>query len=294
MTVPRFYLYNKKEEQMMKPKSFEQQTIKDDFMFGAVMRDPKRCKPLLEHILGVKIKEIKYPELQKVIDNAMEAKSIRLDVYVEDADNTVYNIEIQTTDKKNLPKRMRYYQGMIDLNIISKGEDYKQLKKSYIIFICDYDEYGKGRHIYTFENICLEDTTIHFGDDTVKIVLNTKGTADDVSAELRDVLHYIGGEEPKGKLAKELDEGVEDVKKSEEWRREYMTLLMRDKENQVFGALVKEVSLIRKKLKRGKTASIIADELECDVVYIENIISLIEENSDWDDEDIASKLAEDE
>lgn len=275
---------------MMRQKSFEQQTIKDDFMFGAVMRDPKKCKPLLEHILGEKIKEIKYPELQKVIDNTMEAKSVRLDVYVEDTENTVYNIEIQTTDKKNLPKRMRYYQGMIDLNIISKGKDYKQLKKSYIIFICDYDEYGKGRHIYTFENICLEDESIHFGDDTVKIVLNTKGTADDVSEELKNVLHYIGGEEPKGKLAKELDEGVENVKKSEEWRRAYMTLLMRDREKIELGENKRLIKQIRTKFLREKPAIIIAEEVEIDVVYVENIISLIKEHPDWDDEDIASEI----
>ena len=274
----------------MRQKSFEQQTIKDDFMFGAVMRDPKKCKPLLEHILGEKIKEIKYPELQKVIDNTMEAKSVRLDVYVEDTENTVYNIEIQTTDKKNLPKRMRYYQGMIDLNIISKGKDYKQLKKSYIIFICDYDEYGKGRHIYTFENICLEDESIHFGDDTVKIVLNTKGTADDVSEELKNVLHYIGGEEPKGKLAKELDEGVENVKKSEEWRRAYMTLLMRDREKIELGENKRLIKQIRTKFLREKPAIIIAEEVEIDVVYVENIISLIKEHPDWDDEDIASEI----
>lgn len=38
-------------------KTIEELTITDDFMFGAVMRDPKRCKPLLEIILGVKIKK---------------------------------------------------------------------------------------------------------------------------------------------------------------------------------------------------------------------------------------------
>lgn len=37
-----------------------------------------------------------------------------------------------------------YYQGMIDLNILEKGEDYRNLKKSYVIFICTFDQYGKG------------------------------------------------------------------------------------------------------------------------------------------------------
>lgn len=37
-----------------------------------------------------------------------------------------------------------YYQGMIDLNILEKGEDYRNLKKSYVIYICTFDQYGKG------------------------------------------------------------------------------------------------------------------------------------------------------
>ena len=88
-------------------KEFEELTIVDNFMFGAVMRDPKRCKPLLEYILGVKIRKIEYPELQKSIDMQYQSKSIRLDVYVEDDKKSVYNIEMQTTRYKNLPKRIR-------------------------------------------------------------------------------------------------------------------------------------------------------------------------------------------
>ena len=51
--------------------------------------------------------------------------------------------------KDNLPKRMRYYQGMIDLNILEKGENYKNLKKSFVIFICTFDLFGLGpKRIY--------------------------------------------------------------------------------------------------------------------------------------------------
>lgn len=163
----------------MNRKGLEERSIKDNFVFGAVMQNPRKCKSLLECILGIKIRKIKYPELEKTIDKAIGSKSVRLDVYVEDEFDTIYNIEIQATNRKNLPKRSRYYQGIIDINIIDKGDDYKKLKKSYVIFICDYDEFGKGRHIYTFENMCLEEPGLRLGDDTVKIILNTKGTMDD-------------------------------------------------------------------------------------------------------------------
>ena len=106
---------------MVKP--IEELTIVDDFMFGAVMSDSRYCKPLLELALGVKIRKIEYPEPQKAIKERYASKSVRLDVYVEDDAGTVYDVEIQTTDKKNLPKRTRYYQGMIDLRILEKGGD---------------------------------------------------------------------------------------------------------------------------------------------------------------------------
>lgn len=275
----------------MSQKTLQQLELKDDFMFGAVMRDPKRCKPLLEHILGVPIREIRYPELQKIIDNTMDAKSVRLDVYIEDSDNTIYNIEMQTTNKKNLPKRMRYYQGMIDLNIISRGEEYNQLKKSFIIFICDYDQYKEGRHIYTFENVCLENSSIRFGDETVKVVLNTKGTVGDIDEELRNALHYIGGEKPRGELANLLDAGVKEVKNSEEWRREYMTLFMRDRENVKIGDYRRLVRMVRRKVDI-MTYEDMADTFDTSVADIENIVMAIKNNPDASDEDIASIIVE--
>ena len=132
-------------------KAFEELQIKDDFMFSVIMRNPKFCRPFLERVLGITISRIEYPRPQETIDISADAKSVRLDIYVEDGEETVYNIEMQATANRNLPKRTRYYQGMIDLNILEKGKDYKGLKCSFVIFVCAFDLFGEGRHIYTFE-----------------------------------------------------------------------------------------------------------------------------------------------
>ncbi len=211
-------------------KSFEELEFKDDFMFGVIMRKPQYCKPFLETILGIKISDIKYPKTQGTIDIAANSKSVRLDVYVEDEENTVYNIEMQVTLNKNLPKRSRYYQGMIDLNILEKGEDYINLKRSYVIFICTFDLLGKGRHMYTFENRCLQDMEISFGDETTKIILNTKGTMNDVSSEMKNLLDYIDGKEAADEFTRKLETAVKSVKNNEKWRMGYMTLEMRYRE----------------------------------------------------------------
>lgn len=225
-------------------KTLQELTLIDNFLFGAVMKNPELCRPLLETLLDIKIQKIEYPVLEKPIDLRYQSKGIRLDVYVEDDLGTIYNIEMQATDKKNLPKRMRYYQGMIDLNIIDKGEDYNNLRKSYIIFICNYDEFKLGRHIYTFENRCVQNLELLLGDDTTKIVLNTEGTANDISPALKDILNVIDGKQPQTELGKHIAAEADKVKNSEEWESVYMTLMMRDKENQELGSAKTLVQII--------------------------------------------------
>ena len=220
------------EKHMTNATAWEELQISNDFIFGKVMQDPKLCKELLQRILpGLKIDHIEYPETQKAIRPDIDAKSVRLDVYVEDGKGTVYDIEMQVGTSKELPKLTRYYQSLLDMQMIDKGEPYKKLKPSYIIFICPFDQFGMGRHIYTFENICKEDKSVLLNDGTTKIFLNAKGTMDDVSPELKAFLDYVAGKKPADPFVDELEEAVKNARKNREWRHEYMTLLMRDQEN---------------------------------------------------------------
>lgn len=274
----------------LKHKRLEELEIWDDFMFGAVMRNKGLCKPLLEMILRKKIKDIQYPELQKTIDKQYDAKSIRLDVYVEDDIQTVYNIEIQTTNKKNLPKRTRYYQGIIDLNILDKGEDYNKLRKSFIIFICNYDPFGKGRCMYRFENICVDDPMMKLGDDSVKIIINPFGKSDDrMGKGFKSFMEFLKSGKPNDSYTEALAKEMDYVKSSEEWRREYMTLIMRDKENQRIGDLSRGVRQVKNNMGKYSVEELSAI-LGFDVEIIENMIRKIEMHPDWEAEDIAWEI----
>lgn len=214
---------------MIKGKPWEELQIRDDFLFAKVMRDKEICKQLLEKLLQTKIKDIIYLEEEKVIDIKWDAKSIRLDVYVEDG-NRVFNLEMQTTNQKNLPKRSRYYGSMIDLNTIEKGESYKKLKESYVIFICTFDPFQKGMPQYTFENLCMEDTEIRLDDKTRKIFFNTTAYDKAEDADVRAVLKYVNGESNSNPFVQMLETKVEEIRTNIEWRQEYMTLLMREEE----------------------------------------------------------------
>ena len=217
-------------------KTIKELNLEDDFLFAKVMTDKEICRKVLEKILDIKIKKVEMPEEQKVIDILLESKGVRLDIYVNDENGTVYNVEMQKGDYKNLAKRSRYYQGNIDLDLISKGEDYKKLKKSYVIFICTFDPFGKGRHIYTFTNTCIEDTDILLEDETYKVFLNTKGNIDDIDDEMLEFLGYVENStneyvaHTKSALVKEIHEKVIAVKEDKRMEVEYMTLLERDRQ----------------------------------------------------------------
>ncbi len=232
-------LINKKNNQ--KQKTLQELNLADDFLFAKVMTDKKICKKVLEKILNIRISKITMPENQKVIDLLLESKGVRLDVYVNDEEGTVYNVEMQQGENINLAKRTRYYQGSIDLDLIQKGEDYKKLNKSFIIFICTFDPFGKGRHIYNFKNVCLQDSSVILGDETEKIFLNTTGVLDDVDEEMLEFLAYVENtteqfaKMAKSNLVKEIHQKVKEVRHDYRMEAEYMTLLERDRANKELG-----------------------------------------------------------
>lgn len=222
---------NNKEIKIRHVKQYEELTFTDDFMFCKIMTTyPNLCHELIELIIGRKLGDFKVLNDQKPIKITSDGKGVRFDIYGETDKNTVFDCEMQTTNNRNLPKRSRYYQGMIDLNLIEKGADYNELKRSYVIFICPFDVFEKGLHKYTFENTCIEIPELRLGDETSKIFLCAGGTSKDVSDDMIDFLEWLIGKEGKSQLVTELDYAVRKAIEHEEWKVEYLSLLMRDNE----------------------------------------------------------------
>ena len=202
-------------------------TIRDNFIFSKTLElKPDLCKYLLEKILNMKIAKINYPEREKVIENRTDSKGIRLDVYVEDSDNRSFDLEMQIADSDNISKRMRYYQGLIDGDKLKHGQHYRELGESYIIFICPFDRFKKGRHIYTFRERCDEDNNLTLDDGAIKIFLSTKGTLNDVSDDIKNFLNYVDSGIISGSFVEELDDAVNNVKSNRKARKEFMTYQM--------------------------------------------------------------------
>ena len=216
-------------------KPLDELTLMDDYMFGVIMQDTRFLKPLLEAVLGVGIRAISFIEPQKSLKEGYASRGVRLDLYVTDETGAVYNVEVQTTSRQNLPKRMRYYQSAIDINVLTPGADYSRLCKSYIIFICNYDPYGRSRYIYRFENRCIDEPELVMGDETVKIIVNTRGTEGAVSEGMKEIIRYLGDGSIGGAYTQELEEAIRRVKASEERRHEYMVMLIHDQEMKNLG-----------------------------------------------------------
>ena len=209
---------------MQEFKKWEDLTITDDFMFCKVMSDPDICKELLEILLHIKIERLVFQEPQKSFRLTSESKGIRLDVYVKDS-NRVFDIELQTTNERNLELRTRYYQGVMDISELEKGDFFSNMKESYIIFICMFDPFGADIPIYTVKQTFAENDKLIFNDKTHKIFYNVKAfekIANDV--ETKAFLEYLCKHQSTTKFTQSLETAVYRNRNNQNWRKDYMTL----------------------------------------------------------------------
>jgi len=210
-------------------KSIDELTFTDDYMFGAVMRNPEICKSILETLLNIQIEKLEYPELQKSISTYYESKGVRLDVYVKDSDK-VFDIEVQNDSAISLPKRMRYYQSMVDMDSLLKGQDYSELKESFIIFICQYDPFTEGLPCYTFKNLCIQDKNLELNDETTKIIFNSTAYDKEKNVDIRKFLKYIRTKVPTSNLTDKINNMVEEQKENDKFRTEYLSMNLHDRD----------------------------------------------------------------
>ena len=209
-------------------KKWEDLDITDDFIFSRVMRNKRLCRTLLEMILKVKIGKIKFLTSHHAIRVEPNAKGIIMDVYLKD-ENRVINVEMQTSNQGDLARRARYYQAAADIDTTPKGSEYEDLKQNYVIFICSFDLFHKGKPSYTFQNFCLEHgEPIYLDDGTTKIFLNTTSKElDNLDLELRLFYDYIKGNNAQTNFTKELDATISRMKQEKEERNMYLTYTSR-------------------------------------------------------------------
>lgn len=174
-------------------KTLQELTLKDNFLFAAVMTDPENCRQLLELALGL---EIEYVEIdtEKSIVYHPEYRGVRLDVYARDEHHTRFNVEMQVA-KQAIKKRVRYYHSQMDMELILTGTPYEELPDCYVLFLCDFDPFGIGKYRYTLKHIFAEADKFTYDDGSHTVFLSTKGqNAEEVPPQLVSFLKYVAAE----------------------------------------------------------------------------------------------------
>lgn len=205
---------------------WEKLTFADNYIFCKVMEtNPDVCKEMLELLLNIKIERIEIPKTEHTIKTDYDSRGIRLDVYVKDKSGRCFDIEIQTSVEKELAlaKRTRYYQGLMDVDSVFTGIKYKDLNETYVIFLCLGDAFDFGLPVYTFENICTENSKIKMNDGTHKIFFNAQKYDTMKSEELKSFFKYLCGKEPSSDFSEKLSAIVKRIKMNARWRHEFMT-----------------------------------------------------------------------
>jgi len=230
-------------------KRFEDLTFTDDFMFCKVMQNPDLCKRLIEMILADTIGKITYISVQHNINAYEQAKSVRFDVLIQTENGNFYDVEMQVSNEKNIPKRMRFYQAAIDISFLDKGNFYNNLNDSFIIFICTFDAIGKNKPIYTFKNLCIEDKNTPLQDGSRKVIINADAFNNAKNKALKGFLEYLKTGKTKSEFTRRIEEVIQTIKENEQARQEYrlMSTFEMDARYKGFSEGVKQTAKLMKK-----------------------------------------------
>ena len=212
------------EQELTPEQKWERATLANNFIFYKVMRHhPDACQHLLEMLLNIKIEKMTIAN-EEVIDIDIDAKSIRLDVYVKETER-VYDIEIQVSDTKELPERARFYSSAMDLDILADGQDYEELPDSHVIFICMEKIFDAGLPVYTFENLCLEDRKTKLNDRSYKHFFIAPTCAKMIKdKEVKSFFEFLISNKAQTGYTADLSKYVADAKRNTQWRLQYMTV----------------------------------------------------------------------
>ena len=174
------------------------------------------------------------------------------------------------------------------------------LKNVVIIMIMPYDPFGLNRMVYTIKSRCTEVAEMPYEDGASTLFLYTKGTEGIPNEALKQLLHYMEHTTEANAISAELQdiqEMVRAVKKDPEVTAGYMLrqLRMMEELNRMRKEVKEEVreevreevkeevelynriSLVCKKLRKGRTLEEIAEDLEEELSVIEPLYNKAKE-----------------
>ena len=186
-------------------------TLMSDTLMRNVFKDKECTEHLLRIILGDPGIEVLEQTLQKDYKN-LWGRSAVLDCVARDQSGRIFDVEIQQDGEGATPRRARYYSGLMDMNLLKRGEDFERLPETYVIFITGDDVLGHGEPIYHIEKE-IKEVRQSFGDGA-RIIYADASRRDET--ELGRLMHDLNCRESKEMHSPVLAEGIRRYKETEE------------------------------------------------------------------------------
>ena len=211
----------------------------NDLIFRWVMEREENCLAILRAILpdlkitAVKRRENEHPVNYLAFD---DERGVRFDAIIEDDQERFYDVEMQVANQPGLGKRVRYYQAQIDQETLKKGEDYDDLRESYVIFFCAFDPCGQDRRLYQFHYYEDVDRQLRLPTNSHLILINALGTKGQITPALAAVLDVMNRRrDNQNPLAVSLVKEIDGYNRDKKRRRALMNLKMRLKDERRLG-----------------------------------------------------------
>jgi hypothetical protein len=187
-------------------------TLFDDQFMARVFDQNKEATQLLLSIILNQNVEIKTVEGQDDLKNpVIKGRGVKLDVLAKNTKGDYIDIEVQRDVSKASVQRARFYSAMVDSRMLKEGDDFKNIRDSIVLFICEKDKFKRGKAIYKIERKFLDNNDL-FNDGNHIIYVNGEYDGNDALGKL---IHDFKCKDYKEMYYKELREGVKYFKEEE-------------------------------------------------------------------------------
>lgn len=122
------------------------------------------------------------------------------------------DIEVQGNSEGAHIRRARYHSSVLDSRMLKEGQEFKEIKDSYVIFIYKRDKFQEGLPLYHIDRYVRETGKL-FEDGSHIIYVNGNYKGDDEIGHLMQDFHQT---DPDNMHYKELSQGVRHFKEVEE------------------------------------------------------------------------------
>lgn len=143
----------------------------DDIFFEVLANDAAFCQELLRVILennALIVNEVTVQSSEKNI----YGRSVRLDALCTLGNGQLCNIEVQRSDNDDHLRRVRFNASSITVRESQIGESFENIPEVCVVYISEFDVFGKGKTIYHINNV-IQETGDVVDDGLQRVFVNT-------------------------------------------------------------------------------------------------------------------------